>query len=264
MKIKYWFVGVVLAALFAPLLVSASAVKTFTGTVTKIYGSQVYFTNGSAATYSAEIGNIQLLRKNGVVMSFSEILVGDKIEARGTLWGDNSISAIYFKDNSLYAHNSSFTGKISSINPTDSSFVIQSKPNGDQTIFTNSFTAFTLNGKTIGFADLNIGTTVTLQGVWDRSNKKVLASKVAGSFRLISIDFTGQLTMKNGSALTVIGNGNVIYGVDASSTVIKSKNNKDMNLSEVSVGQTLKVTGKHISGLAQVYASKIVDTSVTK
>ncbi len=37
MKIKYWFAGVFLAALFAPLLVSASVIKTFTGTVTGRY-----------------------------------------------------------------------------------------------------------------------------------------------------------------------------------------------------------------------------------
>lgn len=259
-----FFIVLSVVFLVIPNASMAAQVKTVIGTVSQVYGNQVVFSAVSGAVYRAEIGNAVITRKNGASIQLSEILIGDKVEVKGTLWPDNSISAVSLKNNSLYTHNSTFSGKISSINTLDSSFVMYSKTNGDQTIFTNSFTMFTVNGKTVGFKDLQIGITVSVKGVWDRAKTKVVASKVAGTFRLININFTGNLYMKSPTALTIIGNGNVIYGVDISQAVLKSKNGKIMNVSDLRMGDSLKVWGKHMSGSVQVVATKVTDTSVMK
>jgi hypothetical protein len=256
-KIYSVLAAVLLAYLIMPVTCAAATTKIFSGTVIRLYGSGIVFTTTSAATYSADIANAALLRKNGAAMQFAEILAGDKVEVKGQLWPDNGISPVYIKDNSLYAHTGTFTGKIINISLADSSFVIQSKTYGEQTIHTNNFTSFTKNGSSSGFGDLQLGMTTKVRGVWDRSNKNITASNVEGSFRMINIDFTGTLSVINGSALTVIGNGNVIYGVDAAKAEILGKNGKPVSVSRYVLGDVLRVWGKHISGMVGVTATKV-------
>lgn len=250
--------------LFPSIGQAATSLKTITGTVTKVSGSHVYFSTTSAASYSAEIGNALLLRKNGVSMTLPEIVIGDKIEVKGTLWPDNSISTVSLRDLSFYTHTGTFTGKITSINPTNSSFIMQSKTYGTQTIYTNNFTTYTKNGSSAGFGDLQLAMTAKVKGVWDRSNKEVTATSVTGTYKLINIYFTGTLQMKSAASFTVVGNGNVIYGVDISKAELLSKNGKSMTVAEFNLGDTLRVWGKHISGMVQVTGTQIKDNSVSK
>jgi len=265
MKIKYKFAAIILlAGLIMPITGFAATAKTFSGTVIAINGSQIIFSTVSAAKYAADAGNAQLTRKNGAAMQFSEILIGDKVQVTGTLWADNSISAAAIKDMSLYAHSGTFTGKIAAINTTDSSFVINSKTYGSQTIHTNNFTSFSVNGFNSGFQNLALGLTAAIKGVWDRDNTNVVAASVGASFRMIAIYFTGTLSAKNGLALTVIGNGNVIYGVDVSKASVLNKNGKPLPLGQYNLGDVLRVWGKHISGMVAVTATEVKDTNVTK
>lgn len=258
------FTIVICAMALYPSLGHAATVKTLTGVVTKIYASQITFITTSAATYTAETINATLVRKNGAAMQLSEVLVGDKIKVKGQLWNDNSISAASVQDNSLYAHTGTFTGKIISINPADSSFVMQSKANGSQTIHRNNFTSFSKNGSNAGFSSLELGMTAVVKGMWDRSNANILATSVAASFRLINIYFTGTLSMQNGTSLTVVGTGNVIYGVDAGQAKLLSKNSLPMAIGEFKIGDSLRVWGKHISGSVQITGTQIKDSSVSK
>jgi hypothetical protein len=254
----------IITCLLIPLCGLAAGSKTFTGTVTGFSGNQIIFSTASAAKYAADTGSAQLSRKNGAVMLFPEILVGDKIEVKGTLWGDNSISASSVRNLSLYTHTGTFTGKISTINTADSSFVMASKTYGNQTIHTNNFTSYTKNGSGATFKDLVLGMTAKVKGVWDRNNTNITATTINGTYRLINIYFTGTLSIKNGSAFTVIGNGNVIYGVDVSGAVLQSKNGKPMQLGEYNVGDSLRVWGKHLSGGVAVVGTQIKDSSITK
>ena len=247
-----------------PVVCAATSPQTYSGTVVKIYGSGIVFKSTNAATYSADTGNAQLLRRNGVAMKLEEFLPGDKISVTGTIWADNSINAVSIKDLSLYTHTGAFTGKITTINTANNSFTMESKTYGEQTIFTTNFTSYTKNGTSVSFGDLELGMTASVKGVWDRSNKNITASFVAGAFRLIAIDFTGTLSYTIGNGLTVLGNGNVLYGVDASNAKILSKNSKAMEIYELNQGETLRVWGKHISGMVSVVATEVKDLSVVK
>ncbi len=242
----------------------ATGAKTFTGTVTKISGSQLVFTNSTASIYSVDIANAALQRKNGSSMLFADFLPGDKIEVKGVLWPDFSISASSIRDMSLYAHSSSFTGKIIAINPADASFTLQSKEHGNQAIQTNNFTGFSKNGKSVTFKDLELGFSATIKGTWDRSSVNVLATQIQATIRLIGIDFTGSVTMVNGNSLTVLGNTNVIYGVEISFATLQNKSGKSLSQGQIKTGDSLRVWGKHVSGSVQIIAGKIKDVSVTK
>jgi hypothetical protein len=263
-KIHKFVLSLIVLCMALPATGFASTIKTFSGTITKINGSQIFFAATSAANYSADIANASLIRKNGVVMQFSEFLVGDKVQVVGTLWNDNSISATTIKDLSLYAHTGTYSGKIISINPSGSSFIMQSKTYGSQTITTNNFTAFSKNGGSAAFSDMQLGMTASVKGMWDRTNTKIIATSVDGSFRLIDIYFTGNLSMTGPSSLTVIGNGNVIYGIDITKASLQSKNSKPLTFSEIKPGDALRVWGKHISGSVQITGTEIKDISVTK
>ena len=263
-KIYIASLAAMLALILLPAIAFASTQKTLTGVVTSLTSSGITFTNGTAAKYSAELGAATLTRKNGAPMQFAEILVGDKIKVVGTLWNDNSFSVVSLQDLSLYAHNSSFTGKITSINTTNSSFTMQSKAYGTQTIFTNNFTSFTKNGATATFKDLELGMTTKVKGQWDRTNSQIVASTIAETYRLISIYFTGSLSMQTSSSITVIGNGNVIYGVDLSKATLLSKNNLPLLTTDLKPGHLLRVWGKHLSGSVQIVGVKVVDSSVVK
>jgi hypothetical protein len=252
------------AGLLAPLISLAVAAKTLTGAIIGFNGNQIIISTTSAAKYSVDTGSAQLLRKNGAVMSLPEILVGDKLEVIGTLWNDNSISASSVRDLSLYAHTGTYTGKISSINTADSSFVMDSKTYGSQTVHTNNFTSYSKNGSSATFKDLILGMTASVKGMWDRSNTNISATAVNGTYRLIDIYFTGSLSIKNGTAFTVIGNGNVIYGVDVSSATLQNKTGNPMALAGFNIGDSLRVWGKHISGSVAIVGTQIKDSSITK
>lgn len=244
-----------------PLAGLAAGPKTLTGTVTGFSGSQIIFSATSAAKYSADAGNAQLLRKNGAKMLLSEIIVGDKIEVKGTLWNDNSISAASIRNLSLYTHTGTFSGKISAINTADSSFTMDSKAYGKQTIHTNNFTSYAKNGSGATFKDLILGMTSSVKGVWDRNNAIIIATTINGTYRLVNIYFTGTLSINAPGSFTVIGNGNVIYGVDISGAVLRKKNGKPMQVDEFYLGDSVRVWGKHISGGVAVVGTQIKDMS---
>ena len=100
-KVCLALIAAIAACLLVPVVCLAAVPKTFSGTVIKIYGSGVVFKSTSAATYSADLANAVLTRKNGAAMKLEEILIGDKVNVIGTLWADNSISATSIKDMSL-------------------------------------------------------------------------------------------------------------------------------------------------------------------
>lgn len=250
------------ACILLPGTVLAAGPKTYSGTVTRITPSGIVLSNSSAASYSPDLGNAVLTRKNGVAMQFSEILVGDKVQVTGLIWADNSISASSLRDMSLYTHNSTFSGKIIRIDPGAVSFVMQSKTYGDQTISTNNFTTFKKNGSSATFKDLILGMSVKAKGQWDRSSANILASQVQATIKMINIDFSGPLMSKNGEALIVVANGNVIYGVDTNKAALQDKNGKTLQLSKINTGDTLHVWGKHMSGSVSITATKIKDSTI--
>ncbi|HVY68173.1 MAG TPA: DUF5666 domain-containing protein [Patescibacteria group bacterium] len=234
---------------------------TVTGTVVRLYGSTLVLQASSAASYLVETGRSALQRKNGAVMGLAEILAGDKLEVKGSLWADNSINAAAVRNLSLYAHQTTFSGKITSINPRAASFVMESRSHGTQTVLTDSLTTFKKNSQSAAFGDLTLDMTATVKAGWDRSYSQVIAKSVAATLRLINITLTGRVAAKTDTGLTVLANGNVMYGVSLTGAKLTDKNGKAMVLQSIVLGDTVKVTGKHASSGLQVQAAAVKDST---
>jgi hypothetical protein len=263
---KKIFAFLIIFGLMAPFLSFAQTTakqKILTGVVTSIYGNQITFKTTSAAIFSAETSQAVLTRKNGASMAFNEILTGDKVEVKGMVWSDNSINASSVRNMSLYAHSGTFTGKIASINTFENSFTIPNKEYGVQTIRTDAFTSYKKNSSSATFKDMEMGFSVTVKGVYDRSKTEILAKEVKATVRLINISFTGSLVAKTNTGLTVVNN-NVPYGVDITKAKLQDKSGKALDIFLFNIGDSIKVEGKHISESLQIQASLAKDTSVKK
>lgn len=241
---------------------AAISETTLVGVVTAQYANQIVFKTNAAVVYRAEASYATLVRRNGSAITVTDIAVGDKVEVRGQVWSDNSISASSIRNLTLNTHTGTFSGKIVSIDQSDKTIFLQGAQNSSQTVHTTIATSFTRNGSAAVFQDLQVGMTATVHGTWERSKAVVIADAVRARARLLNIDITGDVTMKNGSALTVVANG-VLYAVDASNAVLRSKNNKVMHLSELGLEQ-VRVWGKHIAESTSLTASRIKSLRVVK
>jgi hypothetical protein len=110
---------------------------------------------------------------------------------------------------------------------------------------------------------LELGFSVTIKGVWDRSKTNILAKEVKATVRLISINFTGSLVSKTNTGLTVVNN-NVPYGIDITKAKLQDKSGKILDISRFNLGDSIKIEGKHISESVSVQASLAKDMSVKK
>jgi|GEM_PF-2114919 len=235
--------------------------RVYTGTVTRIDGTQLMFITSSGAYYTVQTQNISLLRRYGASMEFSEIIKGDKIETQGLLRPDNSIVASYVKNLSLYPHTGTFTGKVGNIYPFASLFTLESKANGIQNVHVNSLVVFKKNNSPATMADLTPGMSVTVKGMWERKNTDLTAKEAAATVRMVDIYFTGTLVMRGETAFTVVGDNNAIYGLDIAKANLQNKSGKPINYLQFNMSDTLRIWGKHVSGSTNIVASKIKDLS---
>ncbi len=248
MKTKQKLSFFILTLLFVPWSVlSAPKEIVLTGWVTNKAESRITVKTASGQVYSPDIGVAKLFRKNGTDMLFSEVLVGDKVQVKGTLWSDNSFSAAYLKNLSLYAKESTFNGKIISVSLVEKIVKFQTAQYGLHTVQTDQFTSFKLNGKNSSLQELTPGLTAQIRGVWERSRDKIQAKSIDAKLRLVSVEFTGSIVSKSPGGITVVV-GNTVYGVDTSSAKFQNKAGKIIGFEKIETGQEVKVKGKHMSG----------------
>lgn len=235
---------------------AAQAERTITGTVTKLFGNQVMFKTTQAVTYAAETSQAVLMRKNGTPMQYTEFAVGDKVEVYGTVWSDNSMTALRIRDLTLYTHTGTFSGKITQIDTFANTLTLLGSQYGIQTMHISPQTVYLKNRSAATIQDMVVGVTATIKGTWERSRADVVAREVYATARLLNIDITGELVMRNGMALTVVSNG-VLYSVDASKAKIKNKNNKSLTITGLDMGGPVRVQGKHTAENTHIVATTV-------
>jgi len=227
-----------------------------TGTVSGTPSGMTITINGkNSITYSIDATNAKLVRRYGAAMQIGDIQNGDTLAVTGPLIGTN-ITATLVRNNSLQAHNGTFVGTVSAV--SSPSFTLQSKARGNQTINTNSTTVFKQDNKTVDFSALAVGETVTVSGVWDRTNANVTASKV--TVKMMTLSFIGTLQSVSGTNLTV-ATSSTVYSVDASKAVIMYKGGRKGDTSILQTNDQVKVIGKAVSGSTNVAASSVRDMS---
>ena len=90
---------------------------------------------------------------------------------------------------SLQARSGTFVGTVSTVNGTD--FTLQSKARGSQTINIAGTTIFREGTASTSVSNIAEGQTVTVSGVWDRTNSNVTATRV--TIKVGSLSVTGTL-----------------------------------------------------------------------
>jgi hypothetical protein len=154
---------------------------------------------------------------------------------------------------------STFTGSVTAVN--GSSFTLQSKARGSQTVSTDSTTVFNKNGAvdSSGIADVAVGSNVTVAGTWDSTVSTVAATKVNIVVRTATT--TGTVTAVSGNTISMTGTGSAAtaYTVDATNAKVYRKYGATMQVSVIQTGDTLQVRGP-VNG-AIIAATTIRDQS---
>jgi hypothetical protein len=235
--------------------------KTWTGTVTAVSGTVVSFTaaNKSSYTVDTSVGTVKLMRRFGAnLVDASSIQVGDKISVTGTLGADGvSITAASLRDTSLQLRSGTFVGTVSAVNGT--SFTLASKARGNQTVNTTSTTVFKKGTAAAALSDVAANETVTVSGVWDRTNSNVTADKV--TIKVATTRITGTVSVVNGTNLTVTDAKNNTYAIDVSKAAFSYKGGRKADISVIAAGDVVAVVGTSVSGSMNVVAKTVRDTS---
>lgn len=228
------------------------------GTVTSISGSTIMMAakNSTSTVYSVDTTNAKLIRHYGAALTLADMQTGDMLRVTGQILGTN-IAAKTVRDDSLQARYGTFVGTVSSLSGT--SFVLVSKERGNQTINTSTSTVIRLADKKGSFSDLAVGETVTVSGVWDRTNTNVTANRI--TIKVNGINLTGMLNSISGTTLSVTTASSTVYSIDASKTRVTYKNGHKADLSLLQTGDQVRVQGKTIAGSTNITASFIMDLS---
>jgi hypothetical protein len=241
---------------------SANATSTraslISGTVASLSGSSITLTGSKGVTYAVDATNAKFIRRYGAAMQLSDVQTGDALLVTGVVSG-TSVAAKTVRDQSLQAHNGTFIGTVSAVNGT--SFTLQSKARGSQTINTTSSTVFKKGTVSSGLSDIAVGQTVTVSGVWDRTNSNITATRV--TIKVSSLNFVGTLNSVSGDTLTVTTASSTTYSVDATNARVTYKGGRKGSLSILQTGDSLNIYGKAVSGSSSVTATLVRDNSRT-
>lgn len=228
----------------------------FTGKVTAVSGNSITMTSGGN-TVTIDASNAKLVRRFGATLQLSDIQVGDTLAVTGNLSG-SVITAKTIRDISLQARFGAFVGTVSAIG--SGNFTLQSKRRGSQTINLTSTTIIKLGSQTASSSALAVGETVTVFGVWDRTNSNVTASRVV--IKVPRVTITGSLSAIVGANLTVNASSTV-YSVDASNAKVRFMRGHKGSLANFQVNDQVKVWGTSVSGSTSITASIVQDLSRT-
>lgn len=236
--------------------------QTMMGTVTMVSGTIFTITTEGNAMITVDGANARVVRRFGAPMELAEIMVNDRVQARGEREG-NRLVATFIRDLSVQARQGEFRGEILSINTTSQSFVLRTKERGDQTVMITASTTVKKNGSPAVFADLAVGQHVFVSGVWNRTNNIVWAKVVNVVMRWQPIFIQGTVTTKTDSTITVRVTQDAVYTIDSNRAMFLSHFYRIVTLADVRVGDSVRVGGVHLNDSTHITAFVVHDRSVT-
>ena len=210
--------------------------------------------NASTTVYTVDATNAKLIRRYGATMQLSDYQTGDTLAVSGIINGLN-ITAKTIRDESLQAYNGTFTGSVTAV--SSSSFTLQSKNRGSQTINLTSTTIIKVGTVAASSSAIAVGQTATVSGVWDRTASNVTANRV--TIKVVSQTITGVLQAISGTALTVVNASSTSYSVDASKARVEFEHGHSGSLSTFQANDQVKVWGSGVSGSTSVTARIVQD-----
>jgi hypothetical protein len=228
------------------------------GTVVSVSGNSITLTGSKGVSYTVDATNAKFIRRFGAAMQLSDIQTGDMLLVTGVVSG-TSVAAKTIRDQSLQAHSGTFVGTVSAVNGTG--FTLQSKQRNSQTINTTSATVFKKGTASSSLGDIAVGQTVTVRGVWDRTNSNVTATRV--TIKVGPVSISGTLGSVSGNVLSVTTASSTTYSVDVTNARVTYKGGRKGSISILQTGDNLKVSGKAVSGSTSITAVLVRDISRT-
>lgn len=130
---------------------------------------------GSSWTVNT-VADTKVVRSRGGASNLGEFSVGDFVMVRGAIVdGQLAVNATHLKNEST--REAAVRGEIASVTAPDT-FTLTTAKGDTLTVKTTAGTKITLGNAAKSFADLSVGMTVNVKGVFDRTLKTVTAERV--------------------------------------------------------------------------------------
>jgi hypothetical protein len=211
----------------------------------------------------------KILRGTGEATNISEIKEGDTLDIRGVLEsGSDTLNIIAgsIKNSSVQKKQSSFSGKVISIDLSSNQFTLNSKTDGQITIHTNGSTVFKKGGRELDLEHLKIGDTITkTYGDYNLTTKTLEATNVVTFIDPTFYkpqNFEGKLKSVEGLVAPtqiVLSISGIDYTINiASNTSVLSKNRSTALLNRFVAGDTIRIYGTREEIDAPVIDAEIV------
>jgi hypothetical protein len=126
---------------------------------------------------------------------------------------------------------------------TGTSFTLQTKERGLQTINTTASTTIKKNGVATTFADITVGAMVRVEGVWNSTNNNVAAKTVNVIAKMHPVNVSGTVTAKTDTTLSITSEKGTVYTVTTAKLAVFGKEWMALTLSDVAVGDKVGVYG---------------------
>ena len=237
------------------------------GKVTVMTGNMLTMVANNGSTYTIDTSAAKFIRRYGAAMGLGDIQVNDQLFVTGSLLG-SVVKAKVVQDLSLQAKNGDFTGTIKSLSST--SLVLASNNRGDQTITIASTTKIMKGNMVAALSDLVVGQSLHVDGVWDRANSNVTATKIQIIVKNMEVHLNGTVSaLANvsssttaASSLTLAATDGKSYQVNLEKAQLITRSSFGRDFSQVRVGDTVQVGGKTETASANVKAQLVVDFSL--
>lgn len=237
---------------------SADVQVSLMGKVTGLNGMMLTVLGNNASTYTVDANAAKVERRYSGAMAVADIQLNDQVFVQGALTGA-AIKAKTIQDFSLQARNGAFSGAVQSV--AANSFVLKSPNRGAQTIFVSSATKFVKNGATATLADVLVGSTVKVDGVWNNTNNNVTASKVQIVAKQEQVRLNGIVSRVDGAVLVMAGTDGKTYTVNAAEATVATSAFYGKGLTNIHVGDRVQVWGKAMTGSTEVKANMVINFS---
>lgn len=268
MKVLTRLLLVAAAILVAGSFAATAHAATVEGTLIAVSGTTppaMLTVQMGTTTYTVNVSTTTtIVRKFNGASSLDEFAIGDMLRVIGTVTGTN-IDATYIKNLSIQRKDASQWGTILTIDATAKTFTfdpMHKKNLANQTVLTTSATKiFQGNRKGASFADLKVGMTIKVIGLWRKTQAQLVADRIlikltelegmvsavdcASTVKTITVSTESkekklEMTTSEGNSSKKLASW-VVSLTDK--TVIRGKNMVIMSCADVKAGHKVSVRG---------------------
>lgn len=212
------------------------------GPVTAIASSMLTVTGKNGTSYSVDTTKARLVGNGEGKITLDNIKVNDMVMVNGTTTGTSTtVVAKLIRDESLQAKNSAFSGTVKTV--TGTSFTLETKERGTQTVNTSSSTMIKKSGAAGTFADITAGIEVRAEGTFNKTTNTVDARSITIVNETHPVTINGTVTAKTDTSVIVTNEKGTAYTVDTTKVSVFAKAWTTLGLTDIAVGDKVQAFG---------------------